>query len=107
MLILDREHRTHNGMNFTKSVKNPNSRIARLVRYLNENGPTSKRKILAELFDREMRDNTPYVPNSNTVTRGWGWYMWSLGLHYDIIRKTRVGNRVLYSVGVNYNEVVR
>lgn len=79
-----------NGLNFVRSVTNPNSRLSRLREYLTLNGPRSKREILRDVFGKENLD-------SSTV-RGWGVYLFTYGVHHGFLRKERKGNTVLWSV---------
>lgn len=88
----------HNGINFRYSVKNPTSRLARLIAYLRDNGPKSKEDILRDVFNREIGQWTLNTPNF--TSRGWGAYLFTGSVVVGFITKTRVnGNHVLYSLG--------
>ena len=88
-----------NGLNFTKSVHDPKSRLNRVRDYLRQNGPSSKRDILRDVFGKEMNDNK-YVPvngqfvnrTANTVTSGWGSYLFGYGVRHGFFTKVRRGN---------------
>jgi len=88
-----------NGLNFSKSVSNPNSRLNRVREYLIKNGPSSKREILRDVFGKEvgksrrewtgtrMVNHTP-----NVVTTGWGCYLFTYGCLHGFFTKVRRGN---------------
>lgn len=77
-----------NGMNFTKSVGNPNSRLEKVRKYLSDNGPKSKREILLDVFNK----------NIGNVTYGWGSYLFGYGVRHGFFAKTRKGNTTLWSL---------
>lgn len=94
-----------NGLNFSRSVGNPNSRLERVRKYLRENGSRTKAEILREVFGKNITENPQYVmkgswyyPKNNEVTRGWGSYLFTYGVHHGFFRKERKGNTVLWSV---------
>lgn len=78
-----------NGLNFSQSVGNPNSRLARVHEYLRVNGPRTKREILRDVFGRTI---------DPTTFRGWGSTFFSLGVRYGVFHKTRRGNVTFWSV---------
>ena len=60
-----------NGLNFSRSVGNPNSRLEKLRQYLSVNGPSTKREILYRVWGKKVTDT--YIPWNNRngeVTRG-------------------------------------
>lgn len=85
-----------NGMNLSKSIKNPTSRFRRVMDYLNTNGPRTKRQILFDVFGKEVR---PLVLNHQTqlfdrrppkyVSMGWASYMFTLAVKYGYVRTIR------------------
>lgn len=77
-----------NGLNFSKSVGNPNSRLNRVRDYLSKNGPRTKRDILRDVFGK----------NVGQVSYGWGTYLFGYGIRHGFFTKTRKGNSVLWSV---------
>lgn len=93
-----------NGLNFNKSVANPNSKLAKVIRYLRDNGPASKKVILRDVCDVEVSDK--WVYGTNKVTRGWGATFFALAVKTNFINKTRIGSRVVYSVGKNWENVI-
>ena len=93
-----------NGMNLSKSVTNPTSRLSRVRSYLHTNGPRTKRDILHDVFGKTIGVNRfEYINGKwqtftpNIVTRGWASYVFTLAIRYGYITKTRKGNVVLYS----------
>lgn len=94
-----------NGLNLSKSVTNPDSRLNRVRSYLHTNGPRTKRDILRDVFGHTIGVNRyEYTPTMGWhrigpkfVTRSWGSYLFTLAVRYGYITKTRKGNTVLYS----------
>lgn len=74
-----------NGLNFSRSVGNPNSRLERVRKYLRDNGSRTKAEILRDVFNRPM-------------CRGWGCYLFTYGVIHGFFRKERKGNTVLWSL---------
>lgn len=88
-----------NGMNFSKSVGNPNSRLERVRSYLLANGPSTKRDILRDVFGKVVDTNPWHVrDNLNGVTYGWGAYLFGYGVRHGFFTKTRKGRTTLWSV---------
>ena len=88
-----------NGLNFSRSVGNPNSRLEKVRQYLSVNGPSSKREILFKVFGKKVTDT--YIPWNNRngeVTSGWGAYLFTYAQKHGYITKSRVGNQVFYSL---------
>ena len=88
-----------NGLNFSRSVGNPNSRLEKLRQYLSVNGPSTKREILYRVWGKKVTDT--YIPWNNRngeVTSGWGCYLFSYGYKHGFFNKVRKGNTVLWSV---------
>lgn len=81
-----------NGLNFSRSVGNPNSRIERIREYLRVNGPSTKKDILYYVFGK----NIGRYPNG--VTRGWGAYVFGLGVKCGYLTKTRKGGTTYWSL---------
>jgi len=77
-----------NGMNFLRSMKNPNSRIRRIRQFLIENGPSTKRTIFRFVFEKDIDE----------VGRNWGLYPFTHGIHNGLLTKERVGVSVYYNV---------
>lgn len=78
-----------NGLNFAKSVGNPNSRLEKVRKYLAENGPRTKREIVRDVFGREI---------GNGVTAGWGAYLFGYGVKHGHFKYERKGNTVYWSL---------
>lgn len=90
-----------NGMNFVRSVGNPNSRLERVRDYLTKNGPRTKREILRDVFGKEvgdLRENWLVRRNKGNVSHGWGTYLFVYGVKHGFFTKTRKGRTVLWSV---------
>ena len=90
-----------NGMNFTKSVGNPNSRLEKVRKYLSDNGPRTKREILRDVFGQEVGDIKEHYMvrmEKGHVSYGWGAYLFGYGVRHGFFHKTRTGRTVLWSV---------
>jgi hypothetical protein len=90
-----------NGINFVKSVGNPNSRLEKVRKYLSDNGPRTKREILRDVFGKEIGDLREHWMTRRTkghVTHGWGAYLWTYGVRHGFFTKTRKGNTTLWSL---------
>lgn len=83
-----------NGLNFSRSVGNPKSRLERVREYLRVNGPSTRRTILRDVFGRV------------NVNRGWGSTFFALCVRHGFLVKTWEGGTVRWSVGIpNLTEV--
>ncbi len=96
-----------NGLNFSRSVGNPTSRLERVREYLRVNGPRSKREILRDVFGKTLgKTSWGWNPvtqrmeckNPNVVTSGWGTYLFGYGVRHGFFRKERKGNVTYWSV---------
>jgi hypothetical protein len=87
-----------NGLNLSKSVGNPSSRLEKMLKYLAENGPSTKREILTKCFNKTVNDDPTVTWGNGTVRRGWGVYLFVLAIRNGYITKTRTGNTVKYSL---------
>ena len=90
-----------NGMNFSRSVGNPNSRLERVRSYLTTNGPRTKRQILRDVFGKEvgdLREHWMARRNKGHTTRGWGAYLFGYGVRHGYFKHERKGNTVYWSV---------
>lgn len=81
-----------NGMNFSKSVDNPNSRLNRVRKYLHEVGSATKREILRDVFGFKDEELT------NDTVRGWGSMFFCLGVHHKYFTNSRNGREVRWSL---------
>ena len=96
----DRPHRTHNGMDLSRSEGRESSRLMQIYKYLSENGPKNKRDII-----RFGLNKSDVVARYETDPRymkssigGWGTYVFSLAFKYGHLSKKRVGRTVLWAV---------
>lgn len=89
----------HNGLNFKLSVKNPNSRLAKMVNYVRANGPTTR----MELATGALHAGSIQMLNS---PRGWNGYAFSGACQGGFLVKYRVGRKVYYDLGVRSELVV-
>lgn len=99
-----------NGLNFVRSVSNPNSRLNKVRTYLMVNGRATKRDILRDVFGKIVSDDIPFVnrkalvdsrhalSRAGEVTRGWGAYLFGYGIRHGFFKKERIGNKVFYSL---------
>jgi len=91
-----------NGLNFSKSGANPNSRLNRVRDYLIKNGPKSKRDILRDVFGKTLDSSDRYwqrqQTNPTVVNRGWNSTFFRMAIHHGFLKKVRVGNVTMWSV---------
>ena len=87
---LPRELTAWNGLNFSRSVGVPTSRLERVRTYLRTVGPKSKRDILADVFG--LKDLT------QVAVRGYHAYVFTLGVKQGFFTKERKGNVTLWNV---------
>ena len=90
-----------NGMNFVKSVGNPNSRLEKVRKYLSDNGPRTKREIFRDVFGKEignLKEHWLVRRKKGHVSHGWGTYLFVYGVRHGFFNKTRKGRTVLWSV---------
>lgn len=83
-----------NGLNLSKSIHNPNSRINRIMKYLHMRGEATKREILRDVFNKKVGS----VWQQNEVSIGWGSYVFNLGVKYHLLKKVRRNNTVYWSL---------
>ena len=72
-----------NGLNLSRSVKNPNSNLNKVRNYLAREGTATRLEILRDVFGR--------------TCRGWGCYLFAIAIRQGFITKTRKGNAVFYA----------
>jgi hypothetical protein len=90
-----------NGINFTRSVGDPTSRLERVRTYLRNNGPRTKRQILRDVFGKEvgdLREHWTLRREKGHVSHGWGAYLWVYGVRHGFFTKVRKGRTVLWDV---------
>ena len=98
-----------NGMTLTRAVKNPQSNIARIVKDLRENGPTTKRDLLERVLGkgdviRPKRD--PRWGWFGDTCRGYASYTFGLAVKLGILTYARQGRSVVWSLGPMERAVV-
>ena len=86
-----------NGLNFSRSIHNPNSRLNRLRSYLSVKGEATKREILRDVFGRVLDNRYIYPRPNNVVTSGWGTYLFNYGVRHGFFKKGRRGNMWYWS----------
>lgn len=84
--------RGHNNMTFEKSVDNPNSMLSRVLDFLSENGPATKREILIHL-DKRFKT---YKPER---LRGQYSEFFRLAHGAGFIEGERQGNQYIWDLG--------
>jgi len=82
-----------NGLNFSKSVSNPNSRLNRLRSYLSVKGEATKGEILRDVFGKTLGKDW----KNGHVSSGWGTYLFNYGVRHGFFKKVRRGNQVFWS----------
>ena len=82
-----------NGLNFSRSIRDPWSNLNRVRRFLEWKGEATKAEILKKCFNRTL-DNTMKIPNRtrNYVTSGWNTYLFGYGIRHGYFKKVRRGN---------------
>jgi hypothetical protein len=83
-----------NGLNFSRSIHNPTSRLNKLRGYLSAKGAATKKEILRDVFGKTVGKNW----QSGDVSYGWGAYLFSYGVHHGYLTKVRKGNTVYWSL---------
>ena len=84
-----------NGLDFSKSIHNPDSNLARVINYLRAcDVPVTRKNILFSVFG---------VHNN----RSWGTLLFSLMVKTGMIEKYYGGNAVRYAEGRNAHKVTR
>jgi len=81
-----------NGLNFDKSVSNPNSRLSKIVRYIRENGPTSRHRLVRLL-----------TPKTDIRVNGWGSGFFALAIRTGFITKSATHGTYVYNLGPRAN----
>jgi hypothetical protein len=84
-------HIAPNGLNFSQCIHNPNSRIARIVRFIREmdkSGIKPTRNVIVK--------NALGNQNAN---RGWNSSVFCYGIKNNFLTKERIGNTVVYGLG--------
>lgn len=82
-----------NGLNFSRSVGVPTSRLERIREYLRVNGPSTKKDILRDVFGKTIGSYS-----TGGVTMGWGSYVFGLGVKNGFFKKTRKGGTTYWSL---------
>ena len=87
-----------NGLNFSRSLNNPKSRLCRVLSYLSVKGEATKGEILRDVFGKTL-DNTTMYPHrtKDMVTSGWGTYLFNYGVRHGFFKKVRRGNMWYWS----------
>ena len=86
-----------NGLNFSRSIHNPNSRLNRLRSYLSVKGEATKAEILWNVFGKVLDNRYTYPRSKDVVTSGWGTYLFNYGVRHGFFKKVRRGNKVYWS----------
>lgn len=89
-----------NGLNLSKSVNRPNSRLNRVRDYLYVFGPSTKERILRDVFGKILvrggqGNYNPNGPQVN-VTSGWSSQFWTIAVNQGFLRRVRTGRTVKY-----------
>lgn len=79
-----------NGLNFSRSVGVPTSRLERVRDYLTVNGSRTKRDILRDVFGLDGL--------TNSEVSGYHAYVFGYGVKQGFFSKERKGRTVLWSV---------
>lgn len=84
-------HIAPNGLNFTRCIHNPDSRIARIVRFISEMEKIGHQPTRRELVRLAL--------GKQNASRGWGTYVFGYGIKNGFLTKQRVGNTFVYGLG--------
>ncbi len=94
----------HNGINLNRSVNNPHSNTARIVRYiLAEGRQVTKRDIMREVFNRVPQPSK--WGGVNYRVGSWGSNLFAGLVQANILVKERKYNSVYYRLGANASVV--
>lgn len=91
-------------MSFSKSVKDSNSRLVRVVKYLRtrKGMDTTRADIVRDVFGLILADGKGEAnPSTYAYIRGRSWSsgFFALGVATDFFRMTRKGNTTVYTLG--------
>jgi hypothetical protein len=89
--------RMFNGLTLGKSVTNPNSRLAKMVNYIRENGPST----------REDLGRGALGFRFSVWARNWNSYAFSGAVQAGFLTRYRVGQKVYYNLGTRSGLVVK
>lgn len=85
--------RLPNGVTFEKSVNNPNSRLNRIVQYISNYGPSTRKDMLRNIF------NVYNSPSRRRHADGHSSVFWAGMIRVGFIVPRRVGRTVVYDLG--------
>lgn len=86
-----------NFLNFAKAVDTPTSVLAKTVRFLEQNGPSTREKICREALG--FKDYVQPWDGKNRGVKGWNTNEFSLMIQTGFIQKQRVGRTWVYTLG--------
>jgi hypothetical protein len=98
MVTVATVRKTHNGMNLSRSMSNPNSNSNRILRYLKVNGPSTRREIIYNVFGIVLsREHwTTFKNRPNVRAHAWGANPFILLQTHGYMRRTGSGNHYVY-----------
>jgi len=92
-------YKHRNGLDFSKSINDPGSRLARVIRYLRSSPvPVSRKTILRDVFGIKVNGDK---------NRSWSTQFFSGMVYAGMIEKYGRGNATKYGEGKNSHFVVR
>ena len=90
-------HRRTNYMTLGKAVDTPTSVLAKTVRFLEQNGPSTREKICREALG--FKDYVRPWDGKSRGVKGWNTNEFSLMIQTGFIQKQRVGRTWVYTLG--------
>jgi len=92
-------HYAWNGMNFNKSVQDPNSSLIRVLTYLSTfKSPVTKKKIMVDVFKKEIAEHPNFDHYPKVWVSGWRSGFFSLMLKNNLITMKRMSKLTVYSI---------
>lgn len=87
----------NNFLNFVKAVDTPTSVLAKTVRFLEQNGPSTREEICRKALG--FKDYVRTWNGKNRGVHGWNTNEFSLMIQTGFIQKQRVGRTWVYTLG--------
>lgn len=97
-----------NGLNLTKARRNPDSLLARVVNYIRDHGPVTKRVLLTEALRLEVDTvkQDKYGFYTYGALRGYHSNMFRIAVAAGYLKHSRVGKLTLWTLGPKARNVV-
>lgn len=98
-------HNRCNFLNFKRAVDTPTSVLAKTVRFLEQNGPSTRESICREALG--FKDSVRVWDGKLRGVKGWNTNEFALMVATGFIQKRRVGRTWVYTLGYPAEHVTR